>query len=70
MAIRWFADEDREEMARAREDMAVHQELVARSTVYREASCEPLGEGQLRIMNGEVRIDPHGRLGAEAEDER
>ncbi len=70
MAIRWFTDEDREEMARAREDMAVYQELVARYAVYREASREPLTEGRLRILNGEGRIDPRGRLGTQGEDER
>ncbi len=70
MAIHWFTDEDREEMARAREDMAVYQELVARYAVYREASREPLTEGQLRILNGEVRIDPSRRLEAREEDER
>jgi hypothetical protein len=70
MAIRWFTDEDREEMARAREDMAVYQELVARYAVYREASREPLTEGRLRILNGEVELDPRRRLGTQGEDER
>ncbi len=70
MAIRWFTDEDREEMARAREDMAVYRDLVARYRVYPEASCEPPSEGQLRIMNGEVKIDPSRRLEAGGEDER
>jgi hypothetical protein len=70
MAIRWFTDEDREEMARAREDMAVYQELVARYAVYREASRERLTEGRLRILNGEVELDPRRRLGTQGEDER
>jgi hypothetical protein len=70
MAIHWFTDEDREEMARAREDMAFFYELVEKYTVYREASREPLTEGRLRILNGEVRIDPSRRLEAREEDER
>ena len=70
MAIRWFTDEDREEMARAREDTAVHRELVARYTVYRQASREPLTEGRLRILDGEVEIDPRRRPGTGGEDER
>ena len=70
MAIRWFTDEDREEMARVREDTAVHRELVARCTVYRQASREPLTEGRLRILDGEVEIDPRRRPGTGGEDER
>ena len=71
MAIRWFTDEDREDMARAREDTAVHRELVARCTVYREATRElPLTEGRLRILDGEVEIDPRRRPGTGGGDER
>ncbi|SFU07126.1 hypothetical protein SAMN05660657_05353 [Geodermatophilus amargosae] len=61
MAIRWFSDKDRQELRDAAEEARVLAELEQKFAVYREADRTPLTEGQLRILNGELKIDPNGR---------
>ncbi|MGY1778096.1 hypothetical protein ACI8AV_19785 [Geodermatophilus sp. SYSU D00804] len=67
MAIVRFTDRDRQDTADAREERRVLDELTEKHTVYREADRdqEPLTEGQLRILDGELRIDPSRRTRAE-----
>ncbi|WP_456950979.1 hypothetical protein [Geodermatophilus sp. SYSU D00698] len=45
-------------------------ELTGKHTVYREADRdrEPSTEGRLRILDGELRIDPSRRTRAEGEE--
>ncbi|MGY1730124.1 hypothetical protein ACI798_01290 [Geodermatophilus sp. SYSU D01045] len=70
MAIVWFTDRDRQDMADAREERRVLYELTEKYTVYREADrdAKPLTEGQLRILDGELTIDPSRRRKAEGEE--
>ena len=70
MTIRWFTDQDRQDMADAAEERAVLRELEERYAVYREDPGIPSTEGMLRLLNGEIDLSPSRRTKSDEDDER
>ncbi|MGY1830167.1 hypothetical protein ACI8AA_07010 [Geodermatophilus sp. SYSU D01180] len=68
MAIVWFTDRDRQDMADAREERRVLDELTERYAVYREVEGPPGTETLLWLFERGLPPDRSPRRGAEGEE--